>query len=728
MTPGANGPMGDADVLMRCHNSAAHIASAVRSVLSQPDLAGPVLVIDDASTDDTVDRVRSIHDSRLTLVESRSFLGEAGCLNALLARARSPYVVVAPDDGLLLPGALGWLVAPLERSSRTGQAYGGAFPVDGDGHVIRAEVRDAARRHAERAARHGGVGYLLAFGEAVLGPVAYRRAALDAIGRFDAQLADGALLDAAFRMHRTYDVEVVPELVCGRWRPGLRRPTPPCRRLALYGRAAPLAKGRSTHVLAAWLEALWALGRERVRRRAAGARAVRTYLIWSVMVPLRDRVYDYALSHFSEWPIALIRRGRAGRRAPKRIAYFIWRYPVLSQTFIQRELIALEGAGIDVHVIAEAADHDHSVSHGHLPTVQRIEYLHPIRAGQLLRDLVAFGLARPFTTANLLAYVLFRTYRPPKSIAEDARMLLRAVRLASVLRDRRIEHVHSPWGDINAFIAMVAARLAGTGFSLQFRAHDIHRRTAAFLLAEKIRNAVFVVTNSTFNERHLRSLAFPADRHKIHRVYEGLDLDRFDSMPRPDERLAEARILSVARLIEAKGLVYLLAACQALRERSYRFRCEIVGAPELPLYVNDYLQIKSQYNRLDLGGCVEFLGMQPFSRVLDCYRRADIFVLPCVVARDGSNDITPNALLEAMAMRLPVVSTGITAIPEIIEDGISGILVPPNDAEALRDQIARLIDDPGLRRTLGENARKRIEERFDIRKNIGSYVELFEAS
>ena len=728
MTPGATSPMIDADVLIRCHNSDAHIARAVGSALSQPDVDVHVLVIDDASTDGTVDRARSIHDSRVTLVENPSFLGEARCLNVLLDRARARYVVIAPDDGVLLPGVLGCLVAPLERSPRSGQVYAGAFPVDGGGRVIRAKVRDVARRHAERAFRYGGLGYLIAFGEDALGAVAYRRVALDEIGWFNEDLANGARLDAAFRMNRTYDIELVPELVCVRGRQGPSHPTSVRRRIALYGRSAASSNGRSPGVLAAWRGTLWVLCRERVRVWAGVSRAIRMYLVWKVMVPLRDGLYDYALSHFSEWPIGLVRRGRAGRRAPKRIAYFLWRYPVLSQTFIQRELTALEVSGVDVHVVAEAIDRDAAGGVGHLPTVQRTEYLHPLRRRQLLRDLAAVSLRRPLRTANLLAYVLFRTYRPPKSLAEDAWVFLRAVRLARVLRARRIDHVHAPWGDVNAFIAMVAARLAGTVFSLHFRAHDIHRRTAAFLLPEKIRNAAFVVTNSTFNEQRLRSLAFPADRHKIHRVYNGLDLDRFDSVLQPPERLAEARILSVARLVEAKGLVYLLEACRALRESGYRFRCEIVGAAEFPLYVNDYIQIKSQYDRLDLGGCVEFLGMQPFSRVLDCYRRADIFVLPCVVARDGSNDITPNALLEAMAMRLPVVSTRITAIPEIIEDGISGILVPPNDARALRDQIARLIDDHGLRRILGENARKRIEERFDIRKNIRSYVELFGAS
>jgi glycosyltransferase involved in cell wall biosynthesis len=111
--------------------------------------------------------------------------------------------------------------------------------------------------------------------------------------------------------------------------------------------------------------------------------------------------------------------------------------------------------------------------------------------------------------------------------------------------------------------------------------------------------------------------------------------------------------------------------------------------------------------------------------VLESYRTADVFVLPCVVAEDGSRDITPNALIEAMAMRLPVVSTNVTAIPEIVDDGVSGLLVPPRDENALAAALIRLSKDPPLRRRLGKNARSKVEPQFDIGMNIKKFVHLF---
>jgi glycosyltransferase involved in cell wall biosynthesis len=212
---------------------------------------------------------------------------------------------------------------------------------------------------------------------------------------------------------------------------------------------------------------------------------------------------------------------------------------------------------------------------------------------------------------------------------------------------------------------------------------------------------------------------------RIYTIYNGVDLAELVSGQGERESGGMTRILCVASLIEPKGLVYLLEACELLRKRGCHVRCEIIGGPEEPLYTNYLIALKKMHRRLKLEDCVVFSGAQPFAKVLEAYRTADVFVLPCVEAQDGHRDITPNALIEAMAMKLPVVSTTITAIPEIVQDGVSGLLVPPRDSVALADAIARLIGDPHLRKELGERARRRVEERFDINKNIREYVDLF---
>jgi glycosyltransferase involved in cell wall biosynthesis len=177
--------------------------------------------------------------------------------------------------------------------------------------------------------------------------------------------------------------------------------------------------------------------------------------------------------------------------------------------------------------------------------------------------------------------------------------------------------------------------------------------------------------------------------------------------------------------VEQKGLTYLLDACALLRDRNFPFTCEVIGGTEEPLYAEYWERLKEQHHRLDLETQVFFRGAQPFARVMEAYRAADVFVLPCVVAQDGRRDITPNAVIEAMAMKLPVVSTPVTGVVEIVEHGTSGLLVPPEDPVALADEIERLARDRALATTLGENARLRIENRFDADKNVLARLGLF---
>ena len=208
-------------------------------------------------------------------------------------------------------------------------------------------------------------------------------------------------------------------------------------------------------------------------------------------------------------------------------------------------------------------------------------------------------------------------------------------------------------------------------------------------------------------------------------IYNGLDLRHFVPGNTARNRSEEVKILSVARLIEPKGLVYLLGACRILKEKGYRFHCEIIGG-QVEAYLAYYVLLKKLHREFGLGEWVKFSGAQPFNDVLERYKISDIFVLPCVTGQDGSRDITPNVLIEAMAMKLPVISTKATAIPEIVDDGVNGFLVQPNDEQALAEALMKLMDDVNLRKRLGENGRRKVEERFDINKNVYQWADCFE--
>jgi glycosyltransferase involved in cell wall biosynthesis len=143
------------------------------------------------------------------------------------------------------------------------------------------------------------------------------------------------------------------------------------------------------------------------------------------------------------------------------------------------------------------------------------------------------------------------------------------------------------------------------------------------------------------------------------------------------------------------------------------------------VFMNCYVELRKLHQRLDLDGSVRFAGPLPFQQVLDFYRDADVFVLPCVIAEDGSRDIIPNSVLEAMAMGLPVVATTVTGLPEMVEDGRTGFLVQPHDAAALASAMRRLADAPRLRSEFGRAGRLKVEQRFDSERNVAGYRSAF---
>ncbi len=651
-------------------------------------------------------------------------------LQRLLESSDADICAVLVPGAELLPGALATIVATLVASPALGAIAAAGFDLAGDGSVTRTGVNRAACLHATRCTRYDAISLVSAFGEPAFALFVFRRSALAGAGGFAAQ-GDGDVCARVFASISAFaEVTVAIQLACA-----LRRPP----EATLFARARVMARRvlrRDEHVRARGRAAT--AGGIRLRAAAAAhalrlddaslraiehVNALRAAVGWRLVVPMQERLYDGVLTRLHDWPIG--RRARPdSKAAPRRIGYYLWRYPVASETFIRREIGALHRAGLDILVIADGAHYGGNVAN-HDDDDVPARYLLPIPPGRLRRDILRFALRRPLTTLNLLVYVVSRTYGLPKTIQEDLSIYAKAIHLAAIVEDEGIEHLHAPWGGTNAFIAMVATRLARKTFSLQFRAHDLHRRTSAFLIEEKIRNARFAVTNTLYNRRYIESLIDPAEHGKLRQIYNGVPVRELAPGHAHQRTDVPVRVLAVARLIEPKGLVYLLEACAQLRRRGLRFVCEIVGGPELPLYVNDYLELRATHDRLELNGCVELLGPLPFAEVRARYARADNFAIPFVKGRDGSNDIIPNAVLEAMACGLPVVTTEITALPELVTDGENGFLVPQRDVDALAGRLGELIESPYLRARMGSYGRRRAEERFDIERNVASYVELF---
>ena len=415
------------------------------------------------------------------------------------------------------------------------------------------------------------------------------------------------------------------------------------------------------------------------------------------------------------------------RHAEPRIAYFIWRFPVLSQTFVRREVEALRKHGVALEVFAEGVEDPELLDQRDRELLTTTRYLHPVDQVRLSRYQREFRRERPLAYLRVYLFIKSRRYGSTKTLLRDRALFKKAVYLAGHLREAGVDRVHSPWGDREGFAAMLAAKLLDIPFSVQIRAHDLHDPSYHPALRGMLPRADFIITNTQYNRPFIEAL-MTGRKTPIHTIYNGINLAEFDPPERSMAPGVPTRILCVARLIEQKGLTCLLDACALLRDRNIPFACDVIGGTEEPLYTAYWERLQKKHQHLRLESCVFFRGAQPFAAVMEAYRAADIFALPCVVARDGRRDITPNSLIEAMAMKLPVVSTPIGGVAEIVEDGTSGLLVPPEDPVALANEIERLIHDRALAATLGENARKRIESRFDADQNVLARLRLFAAS
>jgi glycosyltransferase involved in cell wall biosynthesis len=399
------------------------------------------------------------------------------------------------------------------------------------------------------------------------------------------------------------------------------------------------------------------------------------------------------------------------------VAYIIGTYPVLTTTFIDREIEALCRRGINLCLVSiRRPAPGEQVLERSGATQRPVVYLLAHNWRQVLAAHLWWAVRRP---GLFLALPIYLLTRPHPSLAHRVKTFLHfgeGVLAAECLRGKGTAHIHAHFADRAAVVALVAARLLGISYSLFAHANDIY--VDPVLLPEKIQHASTVATCTEYNRAHLAALTPEHYSRPIELIYHGLDLERFH--PPKQRPMSQLRLLSVGRLCEKKGYTYLVHACKQLRGRGYVFTCDIIGdGPQ-----RDELQ--SLIDALQLTDTVRLRGALPYQRVLAYYERATVFVLACVRASDADRDGIPNVFLEAMAMRVPVVGTRLSGIPELIQDGVNGLLAPPGDVDALADGIAHLWDDPALATRLAEEGRATVERDFDIEKNIGQLAALFE--
>jgi glycosyltransferase involved in cell wall biosynthesis len=246
-------------------------------------------------------------------------------------------------------------------------------------------------------------------------------------------------------------------------------------------------------------------------------------------------------------------------------------------------------------------------------------------------------------------------------------------------------------------------------YSITAHAKDIYL-TDNHALDRRMAKAEFVLICTDYNRRYLEQIS--TSRTSIHLAYHGLDIARFSPAPRTGSPDEIPLILSVGRFCEKKGFPYLLIACHLLKQVGMPFHCAIVGYGPLET------SIREQINELGLKDHVTLVGKLTQDQLIEYYQAADLFVLPCLVTDNGDRDGIPNVLLEAM--EVPVVSTHISGISELVQSNHNGILVPEKDSLALAQALEALIRQPELRNTLGKAGRLTVLEKFGLTRNVGA--------
>ncbi|MBZ0270059.1 glycosyltransferase [bacterium] len=397
-----------------------------------------------------------------------------------------------------------------------------------------------------------------------------------------------------------------------------------------------------------------------------------------------------------------------------RIAYIMSRFPKITETFILYEILALEARGVpvDVHPLLREKE---EVAHPEAERLmQRIRF-HPFVSLPILMSNLHYLFRKPGAYLRAWFDVLTGTMGSMNFFVGALGVLPKSVQFAREMERAGVTHVHAHFATHPAVAALVIHRLTGIPFSFTVHGHDLHVEKT--FLTRKVREAAFVVSISKYNRETIVEHCGEWAREKIRIVHCGVDPLVFEFRDRSADP-APLKMLNIGRFDEVKGHEYLVDACGQLRDAGVPFVCDIVGGgPRMEM-------IRGQIEAAGLTEQVRILGAQPRPEVARLIREAQVFVLPSVMAANGEREGIPVALMEAMVAGLPVVSSVLSGIPELVESGESGLLVPPRDADALAAALKRLAEDPALRAKLGRAGRAKVEAEFDLAGNIDKLTSL----
>jgi glycosyltransferase involved in cell wall biosynthesis len=403
------------------------------------------------------------------------------------------------------------------------------------------------------------------------------------------------------------------------------------------------------------------------------------------------------------------------------IAFVLKGYPRLSETFIAQEILGLEQAGLELNLysLRHPTDAKKHPIHEEIsaPVTYLPEYLYrePVR---LFRAWKYVRVLQPYQHVLSLWFNDLKKDLTPNRVRRFGQAVVLAAELPADIKHLHAHFLHTP-----ASVTRYAAMLRGIPWSVSAHAVDIWT-TPDWEKREKLFDCSWATSCSQIAVQNLRDLA-PAPE-KISLIYHGLDLDRFtvtsQAKPlrdgsQPDDPV---QIVTVGRAVEKKGHDIVISALAAI-PKDLHWRWTHIGGGEL------VKSLKKQAATAGLNDRIDWRGSLPQQDVIDAYQSADLFVLANRVAANGDRDGLPNVLMEAQSQKLACIASNEAAVPELIEDGLNGYLVTPDNPLLLADKIGDLIQNPAKRVKMGESGRKIVESRFSHVSGIEALVEKFGA-
>lgn len=415
------------------------------------------------------------------------------------------------------------------------------------------------------------------------------------------------------------------------------------------------------------------------------------------------------------------------------VAYVLLWYPLFTQPFIFREVEGLKGL-LPLSVYSLYGPNLRHCSN-EMRAVAGETHTYGMRAlGRVLAECFRQVLLHPLRTGRLFRKAIFRHWRSWETLGENLWAFCIGMYLGRLFKESGIDMIYAPWPRGTATAAWVAAQIAGVPFATAARGDNLEPADPD--LGNKLSAAFFVRANNEADKLRIEVFDRGQARGKVELIYNSLTLpplppvDEATAPPaQPQEQTPMSRpvrLLALGRFDVTKGFDVLIKACGILRDRGLDFRLTLAGGGGAVMGLGrmeaEILRLRETLHLEDRVSLPGIISHNELPRILGEH---DIFAAPCVVHESGRRDGIPNTVIEALAYGVPVVSTTVNALPEVVIDGKTGLAVPPNNPEALADALHRLADNAPLARTLAHNGRHLAADMFDPTRNNARLAEVF---